>query len=620
MPKGRRQRVILALGLVTALAYAGLSAVPKKVSFSYASAPCTGSLTIFPSMHRAVDSANFKLEYRGGGGGLFATKICFVPVAPPKPAVTRVASAPFGGWLFREKYELYVGDAPRLMDAAPKPRAMSQPLDLKLSQADGIYRYHLEAEGNQQACTTTKTGLECGLDKLGLKQGASAAVQLQRSFNGKPAGQPVALTVAILPASIVTAASIKPDETIYTKIKNADFTLDKPLVAADAKLEQVDGDKLSIIKTSVKTDSSKVLVSWDQDLPREKAFRLTLTSANASDGSATDGPHIINFRTSGGPQVAGISIGASGVAASERVVVTFDQSLVATSDIVKLASISGGSAAITRQGSNQLVFALRDLPRCQEFTLKIAKGAMGEGGAATAQDWSHTARVSCRTVKTIGHSVQGRPIQAYFYGSGASTVLFTGGIHGEEFSGMYIMQDWVAHLDANAHKIPAGRQIVVVPNLNPDGIARGQRYNVNNVNLDRNFPSSDWISDITAANGLVPRGGGVTPLSEPEARAIANLIGTLKIRAAISFHASGALVGANKVGDSVVIGSRYAAGVGYGTMFENPEAIMGYTLTGELETWMGEKYGIPAILIEMPTSKGRFFNRHLNTLWSMVNL
>jgi hypothetical protein len=315
-----------------------------------------------------------------------------------------------------------------------------------------------------------------------------------------------------------------------------------------------------------------------------------------------------------------VSIGGGGVEASARVVVSFDQALAADTNIARLASISGGGASITRQGGNQVVFALRGLPRCQAFTLNIAKGAMGESGAASTEDWTFASRVSCRSTKVIGYSVQGRPIQAYFYGSGGSTVLFTGGIHGDEASGTYIMNDWVADLDTNAHKIRAGRQIVVVPNLNPDGIAKGQRYNMNNVNIDRNFSSSDWISDITNANGLVPRGGGGAPLSEPETKAIADLASSLSLRASISFHSSGALVGANKVADSVIIGSKYAAGVGYGTMFDNPEAVMGYTLTGEFETWLGEKFGTPAVLIELPTAKGRYFPRHQTMLWNMVNL
>ena len=302
-------------------------------------------------------------------------------------------------------------------------------------------------------------------------------------------------------------------------------------------------------------------------------------------------------------------------------VVTFDQALAKDANVAGLASISGGNAAISRQGNNQIAFALRDVPMCATFSLAVAKGLMGENGVASAQDWSHGSRITCRQTKTIGYSVRGRPIVAHFYGTGPSTVLFTGGIHGNEPSGVYIMQDWANHLDANAHRIPAGKQIVVVPNLNPDGIATGQRYNASNVNLDRNFPSSDWASDITVLGGKVlPRGGGVNPLSEPETRAIANLTSSLQLRAMISYHSSGALVGANKVADSVAIGQRYATAVGYGTMFYNPESIMGYTLTGEYETWIGEKLGAPAVLIELPNSTGRFFPRHQNILWAMAGL
>ena len=182
------------------------------------------------------------------------------------------------------------------------------------------------------------------------------------------------------------------------------------------------------------------------------------------------------------------------------------------------------------------------------------------------------------------------------------------------------MQDWVSSLDSNAYKIPAGRQVVVVPTLNPDGLATSTRYNAHNVNLDTNFATANWTSDIHNLSGIVVGGGGPTPMSEPETQAIASLTIRLQPRLEVSFHTQGSLVGANQRGDSTAIGNLYAASVGYTSMIGHAEQTMGYAITGEYEEWAGEQYGIPAILIELPTMTGRYFGSNQSTLWKMVNI
>ena len=159
---------------------------------------------------------------------------------------------------------------------------------------------------------------------------------------------------------------------------------------------------------------------------------------------------------------------------------------------------------------------------------------------------------------------------------------------------------------------------MVVPAVNPDGIAAGTRNNAHNVNLARNFPSANWKADIETASGVLPGGGGVSPGSEPEAAALIALTRTLRPRLEVSFHAQGSLVGANKYADSVPIGEGYAKMVGYKTMFYNAEAVMGYSITGEYEEWMGEEMNIPALLIELPTLSGNYFSAQRSALLTAV--
>jgi hypothetical protein len=182
------------------------------------------------------------------------------------------------------------------------------------------------------------------------------------------------------------------------------------------------------------------------------------------------------------------------------------------------------------------------------------------------------------------------------------------------------MQAWVDYLYANGYKIPADKRVVVVPNTNPDGIASGSRNNVNNVNLGRNFPTSNWKADIETASGLLVNGGGKGAGSEPETAALIKLTRQLRPRLEVSFHAQGSLVGANKFSDSVAIGDIYAKLVGYKTMFYNAEAVMGYPMTGEYEDWMGEEMNIPAILIELPRTSGNYLTSQLDALVRMLSV
>jgi predicted deacylase len=180
------------------------------------------------------------------------------------------------------------------------------------------------------------------------------------------------------------------------------------------------------------------------------------------------------------------------------------------------------------------------------------------------------------------------------------------------------MQAWVQHLQSNP--VPADKRIVVVPNANPDGIANGTRNNARNVNVDRNFPASNWSASIDTAAGTLPQGGGTSPGSEPEAAALINLTRQLRPRLSVSFHSQGRLVGANMIGDSSAIGGMYASTVGYSTMFNSAEDVMGYGITGEYEDWMGQEMGIPAILVELPSNSGNYLNSQMNALNKLLAL
>src|SRR5690606_33201348 len=116
-----------------------------------------------------------------------------------------------------------------------------------------------------------------------------------------------------------------------------------------------------------------------------------------------------------------------------QIVVTFDQELSADQDIAPLVSVSGGAILQARRG-NQLFFSTDGAERCAEIAITLKPEIESPYGVSGQSGWQYKSRMRCYTISTIGHSVQGRPIYAYHFGSGGSSIVYTGAIHGSEVS------------------------------------------------------------------------------------------------------------------------------------------------------------------------------------------
>jgi len=71
-------------------------------------------------------------------------------------------------------------------------------------------------------------------------------------------------------------------------------------------------------------------------------------------------------------------------------------------------------------------------------------------------------------------------------------VLVIGGIHGDEYSSVSVIIKWMQILDENHSGLFHWR---FVPTANPDGLlnVKSKRQNSNGVDLNRNFPTADWL-------------------------------------------------------------------------------------------------------------------------------
>jgi len=608
--------------LAVAISYSLIFFIPKTITFSYAQQTCVGQLTFAPQLHKA-SSDDFDIELEDsikiGGVSLISTQLCVTPKKTLQEGTVAATVSPFGGWIAQKNFAIKVPTTPvaQVSDLSGKTISTAEPLEIALSGADVIHQYSLAIADKAATCTQAKGQLSCDVAKLDLAHGTTYTASLYQSFKEVERKLAEGKVETLQPLRL-TDSSVKDGQVIYDAPEVLSFTFDQSVEKADVTLVKITGETTEEVKATSSTEGAVLKLAVPK-LGREATYRLNVAQAVAESGSSLAEPIIVNFQTSGGPKVASVSVGNNSVARNATITVTFDQPIAEDVDITKFARIEGVAGSVRKVSPTQLHFAIQG-GDCTGFTLFVAKGVKsGSNGEVSKDDWKFASRTICGYSWNIGTSVKGRAITAYSFGSGSKTILFTGGIHGSEPSSTTTMQAWVKHLQAYAGDlIPADKRIVVVPNTNPDGIAAGSRYNANNVNLGRNFPTKNWSASIETSSGVLSNGGGTAPGSEPEAAALIKLVRQLKPRLAISYHAQGRLVGANKFADSVAIGDIYAKTVGYKTMYYNAEDVMGYAMTGEMEDWMGEEMNIPAILIELPTHSGNYLNAQMNALKKML--
>jgi protein MpaA len=172
-------------------------------------------------------------------------------------------------------------------------------------------------------------------------------------------------------------------------------------------------------------------------------------------------------------------------------------------------------------------------------------------------------------------------------------VLIMATIHGSEPAGTPLVRRLTDHL-AKHPRLLAGRKVVLLPLANPDGMARGTRTNARRVDLNRNFPSANWSK--RAKNGS-------QPLSEPESRAVFELIETHRPRRIVSIHQPLGLIDYD--GDAKPLADAMAA------RSDLPVKRLG-SKPGSLGSYAGVTKGIPIITLELPRAAGGMDSE---TLW-----
>ena len=226
-------------------------------------------------------------------------------------------------------------------------------------------------------------------------------------------------------------------------------------------------------------------------------------------------------------------------------------------------------------------------PGCVNFhPLYPTSGAKDPSGKAEDAAASAEERPSVTEPiwQMVGQSVKGRPIRVTTVGYGSRRVLWIGSIHGDEVEGKVATQRLPEALRLAPDAL-SSITLTIMEDANPDGTAMNMRRNANGVDLNRNFP---------AANFKPHRIFGIRPLSQPEARAVHDLIVELKPDLVIVAHSWRGDRFINFDGPAENLALRFSRLSGYPMRSSSDMS----PTPGSLGSWVGNSLGVPILTLE----------------------
>jgi hypothetical protein len=188
----------------------------------------------------------------------------------------------------------------------------------------------------------------------------------------------------------------------------------------------------------------------------------------------------------------------------------------------------------------------------------------------------------------VGRSRNGREIELRQLGDPkwSGELLVFGCIHGDECGASRVEPLTGGCPDPSA-------DVLLVPNLDPDGTADGSRLNSRGVDLNRNF-GSEWRSIGSRGS---PEFSGPHPFSEPETRLAARIVDRVGPAATIWFHQYRGRRPFVRAWGQSVPGARHFA-----RLAGMPFRAMRWP-AGTGPNWQNHAYGAAAFVVELPPGR-----------------
>ncbi|MBF0209061.1 MAG: succinylglutamate desuccinylase/aspartoacylase family protein [Oligoflexia bacterium] len=236
----------------------------------------------------------------------------------------------------------------------------------------------------------------------------------------------------------------------------------------------------------------------------------------------------------------------------------------------------------------------------------------------------------------FGFSSLNQPMGHFTIGSGSGkSILLMSGLHGDEYEGVillnYVLREILRHTQpieqvnkTDLLNLLSEWTIFFLPIANPDAFILNQRWNVNLVDLNRNFPASDW--QPVPLNPRYPP--GKAPASEKETQNIIELISNIKPLMVIDFHSYKESVllptFVPNMKDIITV-ERYIQEWSEQIGIPVGDEVMGYATPGAKQTWCVEQ-GYPEVTLEIKRGLGsneirtKYLHPTIKFIFNFINL
>ena len=161
----------------------------------------------------------------------------------------------------------------------------------------------------------------------------------------------------------------------------------------------------------------------------------------------------------------------------------------------------------------------------------------------------------------------------------APKILVIGCFHGDEPQGKYLIEEYLKEFPDT--------KLAMIPCLNEYGVQNNVRTNSNGVDLNRNFPTNNWI--LSEDRDYF---GGNEPASEVETRFMVEILEEYKPKFILTLHSPYCVV--NYDGDALEYAEEISKIIGYPVQSD-----IGYPTPGSFGTYCGIEREIPTITLEL---------------------
>lgn len=620
--------VLFQISAISALAYTLKNDVKEADSTLEAGEQvCEKGRFVLPGWYHIDTGGKFETRFEGTVSVsdryyLYADEICFTPRDLLEEKESYIVKTSFKGIDYLNKNHTYrVADYPDISgwnEAEVVKLNVNDHLQFQLNKSSEFFEYKLELGDLDVECVLSGGLLDCPLEGLDLTQGTPYTLQLRSYHDGEIVELLIDVNIETLNAVIVTESSVAEGAVTINPKQPVSITFNKDIVEP-LQYTWVDEQGVAV-EHDVLFESTKLTLTPKADLARLKKYRITITTANGTDGSFLESEYQLNFSVGDGPAISTTNLVETGFSPSGNIVLNFNQSLAPGQNLAQYITINGGTAFTSSSYGYQLtVNPSGSLQYCSIVTLQINPGILNSYGLASSRSYTYNFRVQCGRIASIGTSVGGRSITAHYYGGGPEKIILFGAMHGSELNTRTLLNTFIGELEADPSRIPGDKTIIIIPVLNPDGAAVNRRFNDNGVDLNRNFGSADWQQTTYFAGGTYPIGGGTEPFSEPETRAIRDLIISQAPYLTISYHSAAGYVIPGNTSNSITWAHIYETLSQYQYIEPDDTGAFPYPITGDFTVWAQET-GRHTLTIELASFYSSEISRNREAIWRMIEL